>query len=213
MVEKSLVSRQEAKTRELESKLEFERTQVKRLEVGGSERRGGGRIPGGPDHGRGQGGVRGRAAPPDAPLYSCEIGTLLWKTAVPLKFFTCSGSPRQRSGSPRVGAPVDGRRRRLPHVSGGVRPRLNVTKARFRCQLPVFSMCRFFLILCWSERRDHRERRGTNGFSRSFPQCSAGEGPPPPVPFPLICGRVGNVRSPPRRRFIDWKAAPGAPNT
>lgn len=33
MVEKSLVSRQEAKTRELESRLEFERTQVKRLEV------------------------------------------------------------------------------------------------------------------------------------------------------------------------------------
>lgn len=33
MVEKSLVSRQEAKTRELESKLEFEKTQVKRLEV------------------------------------------------------------------------------------------------------------------------------------------------------------------------------------
>uniref|UniRef100_H3BYA4 Myosin XVIIIA n=1 Tax=Tetraodon nigroviridis TaxID=99883 RepID=H3BYA4_TETNG len=32
MVEKSLVSRQEAKTRELESRLEFERTQVKRLE-------------------------------------------------------------------------------------------------------------------------------------------------------------------------------------
>lgn len=33
MVEKSLVSRQEAKTRELETKLEFEKTQVKRLEV------------------------------------------------------------------------------------------------------------------------------------------------------------------------------------
>lgn len=35
MVEKSLVSRQEAKIRELESKLEFEKTQVKRLEVSG----------------------------------------------------------------------------------------------------------------------------------------------------------------------------------
>lgn len=34
MVDKSLVSRQEAKIRELESRLEFERTQVKRLEVG-----------------------------------------------------------------------------------------------------------------------------------------------------------------------------------
>lgn len=33
MVEKSTVSRQEAKIRELESKLEFEKTQVKRLEV------------------------------------------------------------------------------------------------------------------------------------------------------------------------------------
>lgn len=33
MVEKSLVSRQEAKNRELETKLEFEKTQVKRLEV------------------------------------------------------------------------------------------------------------------------------------------------------------------------------------
>lgn len=33
MVEKSLVGRQEAKIRELESKLEFEKTQVKRLEV------------------------------------------------------------------------------------------------------------------------------------------------------------------------------------
>lgn len=33
MVEKSLVSRQEAKIRELETKLEFERTQIKRLEV------------------------------------------------------------------------------------------------------------------------------------------------------------------------------------
>lgn len=33
MVDKSLVSRQEAKIRELETRLEFERTQVKRLEV------------------------------------------------------------------------------------------------------------------------------------------------------------------------------------
>lgn len=33
MVEKSLVSRQEAKIRELETKLEYERTQIKRLEV------------------------------------------------------------------------------------------------------------------------------------------------------------------------------------
>lgn len=38
MVEKSLVSRQEAKIRELESKLEFEKTQVKRLEVSGKYR-------------------------------------------------------------------------------------------------------------------------------------------------------------------------------
>ena len=34
MVEKSLVSRQEAKIRELDTKLEYERTQIKRLEVG-----------------------------------------------------------------------------------------------------------------------------------------------------------------------------------
>lgn len=33
MVDKSLVSRQEAKVREIETKLEFEKTQVKRLEV------------------------------------------------------------------------------------------------------------------------------------------------------------------------------------
>lgn len=33
MVDKSLVSRQEAKIREFETKLEFEKTQVKRLEV------------------------------------------------------------------------------------------------------------------------------------------------------------------------------------
>lgn len=33
MVEKSLVCRQEAKIRELETKLEYERTQIKRLEV------------------------------------------------------------------------------------------------------------------------------------------------------------------------------------
>lgn len=33
MVDKSLVSRQEAKIRELETKLEYERTQTKRLEV------------------------------------------------------------------------------------------------------------------------------------------------------------------------------------
>lgn len=33
MVDKSLVSRQEAKIRELETRLEFEKTQVKRLEV------------------------------------------------------------------------------------------------------------------------------------------------------------------------------------
>lgn len=33
MVQKSLVSRQEAKIRELETKLEYERTQIKRLEV------------------------------------------------------------------------------------------------------------------------------------------------------------------------------------
>lgn len=38
MVEKSLVSRQEAKIRELESKLEFEKTQVKRLEVSVKDR-------------------------------------------------------------------------------------------------------------------------------------------------------------------------------
>lgn len=38
MVEKSLVSRQEAKIRELESKLEFEKTQVKRLEVRNKDR-------------------------------------------------------------------------------------------------------------------------------------------------------------------------------
>lgn len=38
MVEKSLVSRQEAKSRELESKLEFEKTQVKRLEVSVKDR-------------------------------------------------------------------------------------------------------------------------------------------------------------------------------
>lgn len=34
MVDKSVVSRQEAKIRELETRLEFERTQVKRMEVG-----------------------------------------------------------------------------------------------------------------------------------------------------------------------------------
>ncbi len=38
MVEKSLVSRQEAKIRELETKLEFEKTQVKRLEVRAKDR-------------------------------------------------------------------------------------------------------------------------------------------------------------------------------
>lgn len=53
MVEKSLVSRQEAKIRELESKLEFEKTQVKRLEVRVKDRwrsaaaaAGGGMLPG-----------------------------------------------------------------------------------------------------------------------------------------------------------------------
>lgn len=40
MVEKSLVSRQEAKIRELETKLEYERTQIKRLEVRRGEREG-----------------------------------------------------------------------------------------------------------------------------------------------------------------------------
>lgn len=35
MVDRSTVSRQEAKVRELDSKLEFEKTQVKRLEVSG----------------------------------------------------------------------------------------------------------------------------------------------------------------------------------
>lgn len=47
MVEKSLVSRQEAKIRELETKLEFEKTQVKRLEVRAKDRwrsGGGGRF-------------------------------------------------------------------------------------------------------------------------------------------------------------------------
>lgn len=39
MVEKSLVCRQEAKIRELETKLEYERTQIKRLEVRKSNRR------------------------------------------------------------------------------------------------------------------------------------------------------------------------------
>lgn len=38
MVDKSLVSRQEAKIREIETKLEFEKTQVKRLEVSGQDR-------------------------------------------------------------------------------------------------------------------------------------------------------------------------------
>uniref|UniRef100_A0A493SV71 Unconventional myosin-XVIIIa n=1 Tax=Anas platyrhynchos platyrhynchos TaxID=8840 RepID=A0A493SV71_ANAPP len=45
MVDKSLVSRQEAKIRELETRLEFERTQVKRLEVGaGTPRTGSGWV-------------------------------------------------------------------------------------------------------------------------------------------------------------------------
>lgn len=53
MVEKSLVSRQEAKIRELESKLEFEKTQVKRLEVSVKHRwrhdsAGSSRLPGDP---------------------------------------------------------------------------------------------------------------------------------------------------------------------
>lgn len=53
MVEKSLVSRQEAKIRELESKLEFEKTQVKRLEVSAKHRwrrdnPGSSRLPGDP---------------------------------------------------------------------------------------------------------------------------------------------------------------------
>lgn len=38
MVDRSTVSRQEAKVRELDSKLEFEKTQVKRLEVSGHRR-------------------------------------------------------------------------------------------------------------------------------------------------------------------------------
>lgn len=38
MVDKSLVSRQEAKIRETETKLEFEKTQVKRLEVSGQDK-------------------------------------------------------------------------------------------------------------------------------------------------------------------------------
>lgn len=41
MVEKSLVSRQEAKIRELETKLDFEKTQVKRLEVRNKNKGGG----------------------------------------------------------------------------------------------------------------------------------------------------------------------------
>lgn len=53
MVDKSLVSRQEAKIRELETRLEFERTQVKRLEVGAHSSRptvAGRRCPGGWSH-------------------------------------------------------------------------------------------------------------------------------------------------------------------
>lgn len=38
MVDKSLVSRHEAKIRETETKLEFEKTQVKRLEVSGQNK-------------------------------------------------------------------------------------------------------------------------------------------------------------------------------
>lgn len=87
MVEKSLVSRQEAKIRELESKLEFEKTQVKRLEV--SVRHRWGRT-GRREEVRGQGGGgKGHAAPPDVPVYSLKIETLLYKTAAPevqLKF-------------------------------------------------------------------------------------------------------------------------------
>ena len=52
MVEKSLVSRQEAKIRELESKLEFEKTQVKRLEVRTKDQwKGAGGADGGRDRG------------------------------------------------------------------------------------------------------------------------------------------------------------------
>lgn len=70
MVEKSQVSRQEAKTRELESKLEFERTQVKRLEVGGPERRGGGVVsdPGRPGPWRGSEVAPPRRALPFTPV-------------------------------------------------------------------------------------------------------------------------------------------------
>lgn len=49
MVDKSQVSRQEARARELDSRLEFEKTQVKRLEVspqqvGGGRQRGANRV-------------------------------------------------------------------------------------------------------------------------------------------------------------------------
>lgn len=43
MVDKSQVSRQEARARELDSRLEFEKTQVKRLEVSPQQVGGGGR--------------------------------------------------------------------------------------------------------------------------------------------------------------------------
>ena len=75
MVDKSLVSRQEAKIRELETRLEFERTQVKRLEVGTHFPHPfhSGEGPSGPgwSHACSAGPGRPEAAPP-RPLPSCQ---------------------------------------------------------------------------------------------------------------------------------------------
>lgn len=74
MVDKSLVSRQEAKIRELETRLEFERTQVKRLEVGAHSSRPAvarRRCPGGWSHTCWAGPGRPGHAP-QGPLPSCQ---------------------------------------------------------------------------------------------------------------------------------------------
>lgn len=156
----------------------------------GAERRAG-RLPG--DGKRDAPQVRGQAAPPDVLVYSFKIKKIL-------KFLHV---PDLRASVPGFLSGASVTRRRRPLVSGGARPRLNVTKARFYYQLPVFSTRGFSIFLprffagrsggqpgSPPEQWDHQERRGTNGFSRSFLLLLVlrwgGTCPPPPPSLFLL---------------------------
>lgn len=82
MVDKSLVSRQEVKIRELETRLEFEKTQAKRLEVGSATRAS----------------LQAKQSYPGGWSHACSEG--LYKPGTLLRVLCQAARPADRVGAP-----------------------------------------------------------------------------------------------------------------